>query len=50
VIKYREANPEKAGTEEDPVVMMVRKIKEKMGGRESLILRPSTHLLLMRRS
>lgn len=50
VIRFRAANPELAGTEQDPVVRTISKMREAMSGRESLGLRPSTHLLLLRRS
>ncbi len=50
VIRYREANPEVAGGEEDVVVVAGRKLGEAVGGEGRVRVIPSTHLLLMRRT
>ncbi len=49
VIRYREAHPEVVGTPEDPVTMTIQKMRDALGG-EELELRPSVHLLLMRKA
>ena len=50
VIRWREAHPDKANTAEDPVKLTLQKLQDVSGGSESLVLSPSSTLLLMRRS
>lgn len=49
VIRYREEHPDKAHTDKDPVVMTMNRIRARLGGKESFVASPSTHLLLMRK-
>lgn len=49
VIRWREANPDKALTEEDPVLLTTSRIRELIGG-ESLVVSPSSVLLMLRRA
>lgn len=48
VVRWREANPDKALTDEDPVVITMKRLRELSGGRDRLVLSPSFSLLLMR--
>lgn len=48
VTRWREAHPDKAGTEEDVVAVMVRDMRPILG-REDLIIGSSCHLLLFKR-
>ncbi len=50
VIRWRDANPTKAHTEEDPVAITMKRLRERSGGSESLLISPSVSLLLMRRT
>lgn len=50
VIRWREANPERAHTEEDVVSIMVKSLKEVVGERAKLVIGPSCTLLLFRRT
>lgn len=50
VIRYREDYPDKAHTDEDPVVLTMNKIKKLLDGNDRLVVTPSIHLLLMRKS
>ncbi|KAF7198107.1 putative S-adenosylmethionine-dependent methyltransferase CRG1 [Pseudocercospora fuligena] len=50
VIRFREAHPEKAHGEEDPINITTRRLREVMGENEKVNGGPSCHLLLMRRS
>ncbi|KAK5125098.1 hypothetical protein LTR85_000772 [Meristemomyces frigidus] len=50
VIRWRQAHPDKAGTDEDPVVACVKLLREVMGGSDGeLNASPSLSLLLMRK-
>ncbi|KAF2723470.1 S-adenosyl-L-methionine-dependent methyltransferase [Polychaeton citri CBS 116435] len=49
VVRWRKANPEKAGTEQDAVRMTIARLREALGGRESFNCAPSSSLLLMRK-
>lgn len=49
VVRFRDQNPKKAYTEEDPVVWTGRRISDALGGEEELVVSPSVHLLLMRK-
>lgn len=49
VIRWREAYPDKANTEEDPVKITVKKLREANDGKEEMWLSASLSLLLMRR-
>lgn len=49
VIRWREANPDKALTGDDPVKLTVRRLRELMGG-EGLVVSPSFVLLMMKRA
>lgn len=50
VIRWREANPELAGGDEDPVKVTMKKLKEANAGEEQIYVSASLHLLLMRRA
>lgn len=50
VVRWRDANPEKAYGEEDAVEVTMRRLREALGGRESFVTSPSCTLLLLRRS
>ena len=49
VIRWRQAHREKANTEEDPVVMTAKRLREIMDGNERFMTGNSCSLLLMRR-
>lgn len=49
VIRWRQANPEKANTEQDPVNLTVEALRGVVGADDQLLLGPSTSLLLLRR-
>ena len=49
VIRYRDDYPAKALTEEDPVILTMHRVKELLGGKETVVVSPSTHVLLMRK-
>lgn len=50
VIRWREANPESAGTAADPLKITAKRLQEAMGDNEKLVMAPSCSLLLMRKS
>ncbi|KAK4500914.1 hypothetical protein PRZ48_009106 [Zasmidium cellare] len=50
VIRWREANAEKAHTEEDPINITVTRLKEALEGEENFVASPSLSLLLLRRA
>lgn len=49
VVRFREANPDKAYTEEDPVMLTARRIRDALCGEDELVVSPSMHLLMLRR-
>ena len=49
VVRFRDDHPEVAHTEDDPVILTMRKIQELLGGKESIVVTASIHLLLMRK-
>ena len=49
-LRWKAANPQLAGTEEDAVKKTMNKLRETMGGKESLVLAGSVALLLFRRA
>ncbi|KAK4549158.1 hypothetical protein LTR36_007616 [Oleoguttula mirabilis] len=49
VIRWRQAHPEKAETEEDPLMVTEKRLREIMDGADELVGSPSCSLLLMRR-
>ena len=49
VIRYRDDHPDKANTDDDPVILTMNKFKELLGGRDRFVVSPSVHLLLMRK-
>lgn len=49
VIRWREVNPEKAGTDEDPVCITAKRLQALVGEGRTLAVSPSASLLLMRR-
>ena len=50
VIRWREANPEKAHTDEDAIKIIGRRLQEIMGENDRLIVGPSCTLLMMRKA
>ena len=50
VIRFRDDHPEQAHTEDDPIVLTMNKVKTLLGGKESLVVSPSIHVLLMRKA
>ena len=50
VIRWREANPGKAYTEDDPVHITATRLREVSSGKEELLLAPSLTLLLLRKA
>ena len=50
IIRWRKAHPEKAYTEEDPVRVTWRRVKEAVGDVDEVIVAASTVLLLLRRA
>ena len=49
VIRFRDDYPEQAHTEDDPIVLTMSKVQRLLGGKDSLVVSPSIHLLLMRK-
>ena len=49
VIRYRKDHPDKAHTEEDPVVLTMNRVKKLLGDKDSVVVTPSMHVLLMRK-
>lgn len=50
VIRYRQANPDKANTEDDFMHVAANRLREANGGKDALWMSPSMSLLLLRRS
>ncbi|KAF2152201.1 S-adenosyl-L-methionine-dependent methyltransferase [Myriangium duriaei CBS 260.36] len=50
VVRWRKANPEKVGTEEDIIRIIVKRLRTVMGERKTFMAGSSTSLLLLRRS
>lgn len=50
VVRWREANPDKANGEEDAINVTMRRLREALCGRQSFVTSPSCTLLLIRRS
>ncbi|KAI6978426.1 UNC-50 family protein [Hortaea werneckii] len=50
VIRWREANPEKANTDQDPIRVIAQRLKQVVGEQTDLVLAPSCTLLLFRRT
>ncbi|KAI6881371.1 UNC-50 family protein [Hortaea werneckii] len=50
VIRWREANPEKANTDQDPIRVIAQRLKQVVGEQTKLVLAPSCTLLLFRRT
>jgi len=50
VVRWREANPDKAYGEEDAVKVTMRRLSEALGGRKSFVTSPSCTLMLLRRN
>lgn len=50
VVRWREANPDKAGTEEDVLKVMIRQLQGVLGKDSKTIFAPGWALLLMRRA
>ncbi|KAI7084736.1 UNC-50 family protein [Hortaea werneckii] len=50
VIRWREANPEKANTHQDPIRVIAQRLKQVVGEQTKLVLAPSCTVLLFRRT
>lgn len=50
VIRWRQAHPEQAYGEEDPVKLTMKRMREASGGKEKLVLTGSLNLLMMRKA
>jgi trans-aconitate 3-methyltransferase len=49
VTRWREANPDKVGTEDDCVTATSRALKKALGGKQSFVMGHGTVLLLFRK-
>ncbi|KAI7278492.1 hypothetical protein KC345_g5941 [Hortaea werneckii] len=50
VIRWRQANPEKVDTEQDPIRVIAQRLKQVVGEQTKLVLAPSCTVLLFRRT
>ena len=50
VIRWREANPEKANTDQDPIRVIATRLKQVVGEQTKLVVAPSCTVLLFRRT
>lgn len=50
VVRWKQANPDKVGTDQDPLRIMVNKLRNILGDRTKFLTGSSTSLLLFRRS